>query len=172
MCLVLDTNVFGAFFESDNAKHSDFLPALNWVVKGKGKLVYGGTTYKREMKEAKKYIRFFAALQRAGKLVLLCDTSVDDQEAELKKIEPNEDFDDPHLVAIVLKSECMILCTNDKRALPYIKRKAFYSGGGAKKPKIYQSKRNASLLSDKNIASICMPCIKLNKGQVAGLGFV
>ena len=169
MCLVLDTNVFGAFFDPTNVKHNDFLPALTWVVKGKGKLVYGGTKYKTEMKAAKKYIRIFASLQRAGKMVLLSDADVDGHEAELIRIEPNRDFDDPHLVAIILASECRIVCTNDKRALPYLKRSEFYKGK-VKKPKIYQSIRNISLLSDKNIADICLPSSKLNKNQAASLG--
>lgn len=169
MCLVLDTNVFGAFFDPNNTKHDDFIPALNWVVSGKGKLVYGGTKYKAEMKEARKFIRFFAALQRAGKMILLCDSDVDSHESNLVKIESNKDFDDPHLVAIILSSECRIICTNDKRALPYLKRTDFFKGK-VKKPKIYQSRRNASLLSDKYIAAICLPCGKLNKNQVASLG--
>lgn len=169
MCLILDTNVFGAFFDPNNEKHHEFIPVFNWVVYGKGKLVYGGTKYKSEMKAAKKYIRFFASLQRAGKIVLVRDSDVDQREAELKRIEPSEDFDDPHLVAIVLASECKVICTNDKRALPYVKRKDFYKGK-LKKPKIYQSTRNSSVLSDQNIASICMPCKKLNKEQLSKLG--
>ena len=169
MCLVLDTNVFGDFFDPSNSNHKNFRPALDWVVNGKGKLVYGGAKYKKEMKTAKKFIRFFASLQRAGKLVLLCDANVDSFEIELTKLEPSKDFDDPHLVAIVLASGCNIICTNDKRALPYLKRTDFYKGR-VRKPKIYQSVRNVSLLADKYIASICMPCSKLNRDQVAGLG--
>ncbi len=169
MCLVLDANVFGAFFDTNNRNHKNFQPALNWVVYGKGKLVYGGTKYKSEMKSAEKYIRFFASLQRAGKIVLLCDADVDAHEVELSKLEPNKDFDDPHLIAIVLASGCNIICTNDKRALPYLKRTEFYKGK-VKKPKIYQSLRNVSLLADKYIASICTPCSKLSKNQVTSLG--
>lgn len=169
MCLVLDTNVFGAFFDPNNIKHEDFIPVLTWVVYGKGKLVYGGTKYKTEMKAAKKYIKFFASLQRAGKLVLVCDAVVDSHEAELSRIEPNKDFDDPHIIAIIIASECRIVCTNDKRALPYLKRPEFYKGK-VKKPKIYQSIKNISLLSDKYIADICLPCRKLNKNQVDSLG--
>jgi predicted nucleic acid-binding protein len=169
MCLVLDTNVFGAFFDSENVNHKDFQPALLWVVNGKGKLVIGGTKYKAEMKSAKKFIRIFTSFERAGKLVLLSDADVDRHEAELKRIETNPDFDDPHLVAIILASECRVVCTNDKRALPYLKRSEFYKGK-VKKPKIYQSIRNTSLLSDKYISDICSPCIKLNKSQAASLG--
>lgn len=169
MCLILDTNVFSAFFDPKNDKHDDFIPALHWVVYGKGKLVYGGTKYKNEMRKSWKYISFFASLQRAGKVVLVCDADVDRYEVDIKKIEPNKDFDDPHLVAIVLASECKVICTNDKRALAYLKRTDFYKGK-IKKPKIYQSKQNSTLLSDKNIAAICMPCKKLNNEQRSRFG--
>lgn len=169
MCLVLDTNVFGAVFEPTNAQHNDFLPVLKWVVRGKGKLVYGGTKYKNEMRKSGKYIRFFAALQRAGKIVVLNESNINKKENELQKCEPINKFNDAHLVAIVLESECRIVCTNDKRALPYLKRTAFYSAEGARKPKIYQSRRNASLLTDENIAAICRPCKKLSKEQAASL---
>lgn len=169
MCFVLDTNVFGAMFDPSNLNHSNFQPALDWVVNGKGKMVYGGTKYKTEMRAARKYIRFFAALQRAGKIVLLCDADVDKYEIEAAHVESDKDFDDPHLIAIVIVSGCKIICTNDKRAIPYLKKSEFYKGK-AKKPKIYQSIRNISLLSDKYIASVCTPCEKLNRTQVASLG--
>ncbi|WP_143037885.1 type II toxin-antitoxin system VapC family toxin [Nitrosomonas sp. Nm58] len=166
---MLDANVFGAFFDPSNENHENFQPALNWVVTGKGKLVYGGTKYKNEMKTAKKYLKFFASLERAGKMVPICDTDVDAYEAKLTELEPNKDFDDPHLIAIVLASGCNIICTNDKRAMPYLKRTEFYKGR-VKKPKIYQSIRNVSLLTDKHIASICTPCNKLSRNQIGTLG--
>lgn len=171
MCLVLDTNVFGAFFDPESEKHNEFIPALEWVVRGKGKIVFGGSKYKNEMKETNKYIRFFASLERAGKLVRISDSEVDRKQDEVKKMEPKKDFDDPHLVAIVLVSQCRIICTNDKRALPYLKRTDFYKGK-VKKPKVYQSKRNSSLLADCNIADICLPCKKLNKKQSRELGLL
>ena len=41
MCLVLDTNVFGAFFDPENEKHNEFIQALELVVQGKGMLLFG-----------------------------------------------------------------------------------------------------------------------------------
>ena len=168
MCLVLDTNAFSAFFDSNNTQHKNYKPAFDWVLYGKGMLVYGGSKYKKEMKCAHKYIRFFASLDRAGKLVRVCDKNIDNYEKSLIEIEPNKDFDDPHLVAIVLESKCNIICTNDKRAIPYLKNSMFYKGK-TKKPRIYQSARNISLLSEKYIADICMPCRMLNKVQISNL---
>ncbi len=168
MCLVLDANVFGAFFDPTNAAHDDLKPALEWVVYGKGRLVYGGTKYKSEMRAAGKYLKLFANLQRAGKIVSICDKSVDTHEAKITGLEKDSDFDDPHLIAIVVSSGCKIVCTNDKRALPYLKKAALYQGI-VKRPKIYQSKRNAALLADENIAEVCCPCKKLSKKAISNL---
>lgn len=170
MCLVLDVNTFGAFFDQTNSAHGDFRPVLDWVVEGKGKLVYGGTKYKKEMAAVRKFLHFFAGLERAGKLVKVCDKEVDNYEADVTGKETDKDFDDPHLIAIIMASGCKIICTNDKRALPYLKKNVLYQGL-VKKPKIYQSKKNSSLLGDQYIASICMPCGKLNKKEISSLGF-
>ncbi len=168
MCLILDTNAFGMFFDKKNSFHHDFEPVLKWVIYGKGKLIYGGTTYKKEMKKASKYIKLFTNLQRAGKLILVSDENVDIYENKLIKKCKDKDFDDPHLVAIIIESGCKIICTNDKRAIPFLKEKSLYMNM-VDKPKIYQSKKNISLLSDKYISKICMPCEKLNKEERACL---
>jgi predicted DNA binding protein len=162
MCLVLDTNAFGPCFDAGNREHQEFRPVLEWVTHGKGKLVYGGTKYKKEMKSARKFLRFFATLDRAGKTVKLVDINVDQLEVEVKNIEPSRNFDDPHLIAIVLESSCRIICTSDARAIPYIKDPRFYTNG-VKKPKIYTSSKNISLLADKYIAEICNQSVKLPK---------
>lgn len=168
MCLVLDANAFSLCFDASNAAHSDFRPVLDWLVHGKGKLVYGGNKYKKELKDAGKYLRFFVALNRAGKTVCLDDTSVDEIEKEVRDIEPSEKFDDPHLIAIILKSKCNIICTKDMRAKPYLKDSRFYLGITSR-PKLYTSKKNASLLTDKYIADICRPCERLNKKDASAI---
>jgi len=165
MCIVLDTNAFGQFFDSTNKNHLEFKPVLNWVVSGSGKLVYGGSKYKAEMKEAHKYIKFFTLLDKAGKLVKLNDAKVDNLHTKVRALEPCKKFDDPHLIAIILESKCQIICTNDKRAIPYIKKAMFYPKG-IKKPKLYTSKKNIALLCDKYTAAICKPCNRLPKKVV------
>ncbi|MGJ0483951.1 MAG: hypothetical protein ACR65R_05370 [Methylomicrobium sp.] len=166
--MIFDTNAFGPFFDKKNTIHGEFRPALEWVLYGKGKLVFGGDKYKKELKAAPKYIRFFAALEKAGKIVKVNDEKVNDLEDLVRNIEPSNDFDDPHIIAIVLVSNCHIVCTGDLRAIPYIKDSRFYTNG-TKKPKLYISSRNASLLSDKYISSICKPCQKLAKKSADSL---
>ncbi len=42
MCIVIDTNAFHAVFNPISQKHGDFRPVLEWIVHGRGKIVYGG----------------------------------------------------------------------------------------------------------------------------------
>ena len=153
MCVVLDTNAFGPFFDKSNKDHDEYKPVIQWIAFGKGKLVYGGTAYKKEMAKATKFLSLFANFNRSGKTILLDDKNVDNWQKKVREIEPSDKFDDPHLIAIILESKCKLICTNDKRAMPYIKDNKFYINE-AKRPSIYSSKRNADLLSDKYIAQI------------------
>jgi len=168
MCLVLDTNVFSDFFDSNNANFSEYEPVRNWVFKGAGKLLYGGKKYKDEMRMAKKYLRFFASLDRAGKIIKLDDDKVNSHQIKVKELEDSKDFDDPHLIAIIIESKCQLICTNDKRAIPYIKNNKFYPKG-IKCPKIYSSKRNHKLLSNYYISEICKPCPSLSNKKATNL---
>jgi predicted nucleic acid-binding protein len=168
MCIVLDTCAFSPVFNSTDKRHKEYMPVLNWVVCGKGKLVYGGKQYKDELRRSPKYFKLFANLERAGKLVQLCDKNVDEWQKMVRDIEPNKDFDDPHLIAIILESKCKLICTDDKRAIPYLTDLRFYINN-VKRPKIYKSSKNTSLLNDRYIADICKPCKNLSKQEAAGL---
>ena len=154
MCLLLDVNAFSPFFESSNSDHQNFKEAMIWVTKGDGKLIYGGAKYNEELKNTTKYLRIFAALEKAGKVVRLNDKSVNALQEKIEEIETSRDFDDPHLIAIVCESKCRIVCTNDRRAIPYIKDNKFYPSP-LRKPKIYRYKRHKTMLTDANIVEIC-----------------
>ena len=90
------------------------------------------------------------------------DSEVDSWVITLSKKINHRDFDDPHIIAIVIVSRCMIICTKEVRALRFFKDKSLYPRG-ISRPKLYTSKRNKNLLSDKYIASICLPATKCYK---------
>jgi hypothetical protein len=52
MCIIIDTNRFSSIFEEENSDHDEFKPILDWIIFGKGKIVYGGTKYKQELTRA------------------------------------------------------------------------------------------------------------------------
>lgn len=165
MCLVIDMNTIPNVFNPSLESHDKYKPVLDWVITGKGKMVCGGTKYWEEFKLISKYIRFFNQLNKAGKVVKIDDNAVDEKMNELMSLCSDADFDDPHIVALLVVSGCKVISSEDARSYPYIKRKEWYPKGRAI-PKIYKSSsfNNASsILSDRNMADICLPCLKLKK---------
>ena len=62
-------------------------------------------------------------LRLGGRLVRIPDDAVDALAAELKKRVPQKEFNDEHIVALVALSKCCVVCTDDKRAIQFLKRK-------------------------------------------------
>lgn len=153
MCVVVDTCALHKVFRQDDGP---FLPVQEWLRHGKGKLVLGGSTYERELKAAAKYIHIIAELKRAGKVVVVDRGVVDATEKCIRQLEPNKDFDDPHLVAIVNVSRCRIVCTDDARADRFLRQARFYKN--CKRPAIYRRRSHAHLLCNKNIVGACVNC--------------
>jgi hypothetical protein len=165
MCIIIDTCAIACVFDKANKSHEAFKPVYDWIMVGKGKMVYGGTKYGKEIGEMKRYIKFIAQLEKKGKVVILPKNSVDEYEVLVKNMENNPDFDDPHLIAMVLVSRCKLICTAEERAKKYITDKKFY-GNGVKVPCIYSSNGNKDLLSDKYMSKVCDKPKKLSKKDV------
>ncbi len=159
MCIIIDICALSSVFVTDSSAHRDFRPLKKWIVFGRGKVVYGGTKYKQELKKAFKFIKIFGQLKRAGKIVELSREDVDEAQKEVEQEIAHRDFDDPHLVAMVLVSKCRLICTNDDRAIPFLKNSKLYPKHFSK-PRIYKSAKNADLLRDDYIVEICKPVKK------------
>lgn len=171
MCLVIDMNTIPSVFNPNLDNHEKYKPVLDWVINGKGKMVCGGSEYWKEFKLIGKYIGFFNQLNKAGKVVKIDDETVDKKMDELMKLCNDADFDDPHIVALLIVSGCKVVSSEDARSYPYIKRKEWYPKG-RDVPKIYKSSsfnNAASILCDENLADVCMPCLKLKKSDASAL---
>jgi len=168
MCIIVDTNTLASVFNQDSTNHSEFKPVFDWIIDGKGVVVYGGSKYIRELG---KYRRLFAELTTARQAVLIDNAKVDEATDLAASKVQHVDFDDPHLVGLLMVSGCKLICSLDSRAYPFFRHLAFFSPAG-KKPKIYRGKTNADLLADKNIAEICKPCAPTTKQQKQGLIFL
>jgi hypothetical protein len=157
MCLVIDTNCFGSVLNPKAEDHDRFAPVYHWLMYGRGgRLIYGGEKYKKEVDFRTSHHRtLIQEIERKGRLLRVDDAAVD-REAKAVRMRANNDadFDDEHIVALVIVSRCCVVCTLDKRAYPYIKNRHLYPAP-AKPPKIYQSKRNKKLCGDPHIAEIC-----------------
>ncbi|MDQ7959563.1 hypothetical protein [Flavobacterium lindanitolerans] len=161
MCIIIDTNTLALVFDKTTTGHDEFKPVFDWIFNDKGKVVYGGTKYKYELK---KYLSFFNELRRANKAVYIDDEKVDGAELTASKMIEDKDFDDQHIVGLLIVSKCKLICSHDKRAYPFFKHDLFFTPAN-KKPKIYSGKRNHDLLADRNIAEICQPCLLPNTSQ-------
>lgn len=162
MCIVIDTNTFACVFEVNSKRHGEYRPVLEWIVHGNGKVVYGGTKYKQELRNAKKYLRFFLELSKVSKVVELDCQQVDEKQQEIMTLVNHHDFNDQHLIAIIILSGCKLICSDDSSAYRFIKRKDLYPKH-IQRPKIYSGLSNMNLLCDVNIADCCKPTSRLPK---------
>lgn len=154
MCIVVDTCALPSVFEARSKDHLHYRPVLSWVVAGRGKVVYGGTKYRRELRRASKYHSLLAELKREGKVVEILDSDVDSHEKLLSRKEPK--FNDAHIAAIVIVSRCKLVCTNDTKAVPYLTMTSLYPRP-VRRPKVYSYSERRTLLVDRHIAEVCRP---------------
>ncbi len=154
MCLIIDTCTVPIVFNARSQHHKRFAPVLIWITRGNGCMIYGGTKYKDELRRLRKYFGLIAELVKQRKAIALPDAPIDVYATNLKIKVPDTDFDDEHLVALVAKSNCRVVCTDDKRAHTYLRRADLYPKN-IKPPKIYNSASHSKLCCDENVIGIC-----------------
>lgn len=158
MCLIIDAGAMPAVFSKNHSKHDDFVLVKDWVENGNGKVVYGGTTYKKELKNLQRFLGVISELDKKNRVLKQSkslDSEIDEEEERIRKLVKTKDFDDPHLAAIVSCTGVRIIASSDKRKDKYLKRKNLYRKG-IKVPKMYsKADKHAGLLVEKNIATCC-----------------
>lgn len=165
MAIIVDTNCFSRVFCRNNKEHEEFAPVLEWILNGKGFLVYGGSKYKQELKKCKRYLHFFNMLKSAKKAFAFDDDAIDKLQLKYEKLIDDPDFDDPHLPALVRVSKCRLICSTDLRSIPFVTNPDFYPKR-FHVPQFYCGKKNESLLTDDNIDDRLLKYrIRLNKSK-------
>lgn len=157
MCVILDANTWHSVLGESSKDHCDFVALHNWIYKGQGRIVYGGTKYKEELSKAEKYLWMFIELGKIKKTVKICDNEVDQKQEEVENMLQNSNFDDAHIVAIVIISGCRLICSKNKRHIPFFKNKDLYPEKFGQ-VKIYNRQSHSKLLSDRSIMQICRLC--------------
>lgn len=153
MCVVVDANVFSSLFRPDSCNHAEFAPVLNWITAGPGFLVYGGTKYYNELRNAKRYLAIIIELKKKGKAKEVDRALVDQHEKTVKHLVGHDRCDDFHIIAIFRVSGCVLFCSNDMRADCYIKNRHLYQKG-QHPPSIYRNKSHRTLLNPDSIVQI------------------
>ena len=165
MPIVVETNCLSSVFDKACIDHAEFEPVFNWIINGKGKLIYGGSKYNNELSKCRRVIKFINLLKRyKNKVVVLRKDEVDNLQKKIESLVKDPDFDDPHLIAIISVSRCQLLCSKDERSERFILDKKLYPKR-CKPPKYYKSKKNTNLLSDSYIPSRFKPIQPLNKEE-------
>src|SRR5580704_4992856 len=141
MCLVIDTCCLGLVFGVGTKQHDRYSPVFNWINEGNGYMIYGGTKYNTELKRAK-VLGIVSELAKKNRTIHLQDAAVNQIAADLKVKFPEPEFDDEHIVALVIASRCGVVCTKDNVAISYLKRNDVFDGyQGAVRPKIFQGRK-------------------------------
>jgi|SRR5579872_2883589 len=153
MCALIDSCVLSKVFNRNDAEHKPFKAISRWISEGAGAIVYGGSTYAKQLGTGR-YLELFSKLRAAGRAFPVDGNAVDKRERLLKKMIPDKNFDDPHLIAIIGLSKCCILCTTDVRFRPYFKRKDLYPQG-VKIPKVYTEKQGKDHCSNSAVVGSC-----------------
>lgn len=167
MCIIIDTNTLCSVFVENSINHNQFKPVKDWIIEGKGKIVFGGTKYTSEIKG--KYLSFFLELKKVGKAIHIDTAKVDAEQQIVDKLITHPNFDDSHLVGLLRVSKCKLICSLDSKAFPFFRHTLFFTPA-INKPRIYSSLSNKSLLCDNFIADICKPCIKTTTQQKKQIG--
>src|SRR5262245_41416936 len=123
MCVVIDTCTFSKVFNKENKDHDRFSPILNWIMKKRGKIIIGGAKYGKEVVAHNGALRILSELEKINRITRIDSGKVDALAREIKKIEPAAKFNDEHLLAMVGMSRCRVVCTDDRIAISYLKRR-------------------------------------------------
>lgn len=162
MCVIIDINAIPSVFNSKSSDHTEFRPVFDWIVEDIGFMIYGGSKYKLELKKLTQYLGFILELKRINKVKEVNVSVVDNFELEIRGLISDEDFDDPHIAAIVKTTGCQLICSKDTRSIKYIQSREIYNKN-FKLPKFYTSSRNVDLLCVRNIPDCYKHEKRLNK---------
>ncbi len=145
MCVIIDTCCIPKVFNPKAKEHARFALLLGWINGKNGRLVYGGTKYKNEIRPMKNFLRLFSDYDRQGKVSRAKDSDVDAFASKAKAKITAKAFNDEHLVGIVAVSGCRVICTDDTTAIPFITRRDLYQAVNIGPPKIYSKQSHEAL---------------------------
>jgi len=152
MCIVIDTDALGRVFRATNKEHGEFKPVLDWVLDGQGVVVYGGSTYSGQLARAERYVPLLTELRRYGKVHVAQQDEVDARERVVRETLRDPQFNDQHIVAILLVTGCRLVCTADKQSHKFIANREFFPNA-RNRPRFYGGRKDKRVLCSRNIPS-------------------
>lgn len=146
--IIIDACVLSKVFCSSAQGHEDFQPVLEALHKGKCFMIFGGSKFLGEMAKLKKLVSLFNIMKKNGMLKHIDDKRVDLEQRRVEQIITHPDFDDPHLPAMSIIGNCHLICTDDERCMPHLKRRDLYSTH-FRTPRFYSRIGHKKLLYDR-----------------------
>ncbi len=140
MCIIIDANRLGAFFNPSEDSFADVEPIRKWLRQG-GKLVYSTAgKFKGEiLGKARERLKEY---RRRGLAKLPSETAFNNALREVKEKEHLLRSDDTHVLALAKATGVRVLFTGDRNLMNDFRNKAIIDPLG----RIYSSRRNANLL--------------------------
>lgn len=164
MPIIIDTNCLANVFSAKSSNHDEFKPVLEWIILGKGMMVYGGTKYTEELRKTPKFNAIIRFLKDVGKVHVGDNLKIDNYQKEIESKGISLSFDDPHLPAIVIDTKCKIICSKDSKSIRFVTDPKHYPSGVAK-PVYYTSSKNSKLLNDSYVHASLKPLCRINKSS-------
>ena len=146
MCIIIDINSLHLVLNKSTKDHAKYKPIMDWLNKGKGKIIIGGGKYKNELCKATKYLNLIVEFEKQGCIHYIDDAHVNCEQENVKKKEMSSTFNDPHIVAMSIVSKCKLVCTHDNELKKFIKKRIFYPRNTSI-PKLYSHRNHKKQLS-------------------------
>lgn len=149
MCLIIDPGTYSSLFRADNDMYNDFSPIRELINKRKDKIIFGGKKYRKELLELQSFFGILKELDKKRSIRILNKDLVNSLQGDLKRkyYSRNKRFNDWHIVAIAIASECkVVICSINSRDYKYFTKTEFYPSG--RKGKLYfkQNKKQLQML--------------------------
>lgn len=139
MGIIVDSNI--SCETLCNTDSVDFSPILKSVIKGRTKIIYGGTRLLEEYFETSKVMKIINSLDRAGKAKIIPKSVVDTEEEYVKSLGICVS-NDTHIIALARVSGARLLCSKDKDLHKDFKNKDLIDPKGS----IYQGVNHLNLI--------------------------
>ena len=107
--IVIDMDTLSRVFNEDNSEHDEYEPLCKSILSKRKKIAYGGEKYNDELEKAGTYLRLFNEFKKTGTAIQLDDDEVNENEKDIKRKTKNTNFNDQHIIAIVIvKNQCFV----------------------------------------------------------------
>jgi len=151
-------DVFAQVFSEKSRDHPKYEPVFKWINEGDGKIVYGGETYWKQLKQSERKIDVINEYKNKDKVFKICDNCVDIKEKEAARLIGDSTFNDPHLAGILMVSNCRLVCSRDEGARENIKK--IFKGTGFN-PRFYTGLGSKNILTRRYIPNNIQKCMGL-----------